>query len=524
MIRRTELPAGSPHLDGARRGQDLAALTGGESVDVLVIGGGVTGTGVALDAASRGLSVALLERGDLAQGTSRWSSKLVHGGLRYLAQGAFGLAFESARERSLIMRHIAPHLTRPVGMLVPLTARVPRRKGVEVEVGIRIGDAFRIASRTSRRTLPPPRRVSALEAARLAPGLDTDGLRGAILYWDGQLEDDARLVVALARTAAAHGARILTRTAVTGVRPGVVAARDELSGERFELKARHVIGATGVWAGELAPDVKLRPSKGAHLLIPSARLGDPRAAVSVPAERDNTWVFAVPLADGLTLVGLTDDPFPGPPVDAPRVEPEEEHFLLETISTALAADLTPDDVVGRFAGLRPLVDGDEGATADLSRRHAVIEDPDTGLVTITGGKLTTYRRMAEDAVDVVAARPGVRATRCRTKTLPLVGAPGGPVAAGAPAADLPPRLLRRFGTEAPGVAALAAGRPELLRPAVDGHPGLAVELLFGARAELALTPEDLVDRRVRIGLVDALRPAALVAAAPLLSDAEEVPR
>jgi len=494
---------GSTSLNAARRAADLDALAGGAAIDVLVVGGGITGAGVALDAASRGLSVALLERRDLAHGTSRWSSKLVHGGLRYLESHDFGLAWESARERATLMRRTAPHLVRALPFLIPLDEAVDHRGAAKIRTGMRIGDVLRTASGLRGRDLPPPRVVSAHEARRLAPALRAEGLRGAMLSWDGQLEDDARLVIAVARTAAAHGARIVTYAEVEAISDRGARARDARTGEAFDVRARHVVLAAGVWAGGLTPGVELRPSRGSHLLVPAERLADPRAAVNVavPGGRSR-WVFSIPRGDGLVAIGLTDVDAPGPPPDEPAVSAEEERELLEHASRALDVTLGRDDVVGRYAGLRPLLAGAEGVTADLSRRHAVVEDPETGALSIVGGKLTTYRRMAQDAVDLIAARPGVRAGRCSTHRLPLAGARG------APAAGLPPRLGRRYGSEAAAVAALADGRPELLEPLAPGLPACGAELRFGLEHEGALTLADLLDRRTRLGLVPERRLAA----------------
>jgi glycerol-3-phosphate dehydrogenase len=494
----------SASLTPARRAEELERLAGGEVVDVLVVGGGITGTGVALDAAARGLSVALLERADLANGTSRWSSKLVHGGLRYLEHGEWGLAWESARERALLMGRIAPHLVRPLPFLIPLGGDVARRRAAKTMAGLRLGDGLRAGARTSRRALPPPRRISALEARRLAPALAEDGLRGALLSWDGQLEDDARLVVAVARTAAAHGARILTRVRVTGVRDDGAEAVDERTGAALRVRARHVVVATGVWAGELSGAVRLRPSRGSHLLVAAERLGAPRAAVNVPVPGERgRWVFALPRTDRLVAIGLTDVAVEGEATDDPRPDAAEEAELLAHASSALGTRLEPADVAGRYAGLRPLLAAD-GATADLSRRHAVVTDPGSGALVVVGGKLTTYRRMAQDAVDRITPRP------CRTARLPLVGA--------APPATLrgvaaPAALVRRHGTEAVAVVALADGRPELLEPVAPGVPWCAAELLWAARHELVLDPDDLADRRTRAGLVPAWRDAVLDAAA-----------
>jgi glycerol-3-phosphate dehydrogenase len=492
-------------LNEARRAIELERLAGGEEVDVVVVGGGITGVGVALDAASRGLSVALLERRDLAHGTSRWSSKLVHGGLRYLEHREWGLAWESAVERATLMRTVAPHLVRPLPFLIPLDAALARPTAAKTMLGLRIGDGLRTAARTSRRLLPPPRRVSTLEARRLAPALPASGLRGALLSWDGQLEDDARLVVAVARTAAAHGASILTYAPVTGLREDGVEAVDARTGAAFTLRARHTVLATGVWTGALASSVKLRPSRGSHVLVPAARLGDPRAAVNVPVPGERgRWVFALPRSDGLVAVGITDVPASGEPADEPRPDPAEEAELLHRASAALDTPLGPGDVAGRYAGLRPLAaGGDSTVSADLSRRHVIVADPDTGALAIVGGKLTTYRKMAEDVVDRLTDRP------CRTHRIPLIGAAS---PAALRAVDAPERLVRRYGTEAPAVAALAAGRPYLLEPVAPGVPAYGAELLWAARHELALTAGDLVDRRTRAGIVPAWRAAALASA------------
>jgi glycerol-3-phosphate dehydrogenase len=501
----------SASLNEARRAAELERLAGGEVVDLVVVGGGITGAGIALDAASRGLSVALLERRDLAHGTSRWSSKLIHGGLRYLEHGDVGLAWESAVERGILLRSVAPHLLRPLPFLIPLDAAVDRRTAARLQVGGRIGDGLRSAARTSRRALPPPRRISALEARGLAPALRAAGLRGGLLSWDCQLEDDARLVVAVARTAALHGARVLTYADVVGLREDGVDAVDGRTGERFSVRARRTIVAAGVWTSELTDAVMLRPSRGSHLLVRAERLGDPRAVVNVkvPGERGR-WVFAIPRGDGLVAIGLTDVDAPGEPDDEPRPDPAEETELLHRASAALDVPLGPDDVAGRYAGLRPLAAGGEGgpaATADLSRRHALVEDPASGALAIVGGKLTTYRRMAQDAVDRISDRP------CRTARLPLVGA-AAPAALRSVAA--PERLVRRYGTEAPAVVALADGRPELLEPLGEGVPACGAELLWAVRHELALTPADLADRRTRAGLVPEWRAAVVDAAERLL--------
>ena len=474
-----------PYLTRERRARELDGLTS-TTVDVLVVGGGVTGCGVALDAASRGLSVALVEKSDLAHGTSRWSSKLVHGGLRYLATGDVALAYESARERDILLRRTAPHLVRPLPMVVPLADDIGRRDGLLFDAGHRTGDVLRLLAGTPRSALPRPRRIGATETVRLVPGVRRDGLRGGLLNWDGQLEDDARLVIALARTAASYGARILTRVTALDSAGQV---HDELTGTTAQLRARAVVNATGVWAGTLAPETKLRPSKGVHVVLPAVVLGNPTASmtVAVPGER-NRYVFALPHPDGLVYVGLTDDPIDGPFPDVPTAGEHEISFLLDTLSRGLDRPLSRTDVVGTYAGVRPLLAGVEGRTADLSRRHAVVHGGD-GLWTVLGGKLTTYRRMAQDVVDKLTDVPS------RTRDLPLVGATG-PVAR-----DVSPRLVRRYGAEAGQVAALAVDDQRLLDPIAPGLPVLGVELRWGVVAEGALTAEDLLERRTRLSLV-----------------------
>jgi glycerol-3-phosphate dehydrogenase len=489
-------------LTAATRARSLDALSS-EVVDVLVVGGGVTGTGVALDAASRGLSVALVEKSDLAHGTSRWSSKLVHGGLRYLASYDFDLVLESARERHVLLTTTAPHLVRPLPMVVPLSVDVSRRDGMLVDVGQRLAGGFRRWAGTRTADLPGPRRLSVAETTRLLPAVRRDGLRGGLCSWDGQLEDDARLVVTLARTAASLGAHVVTYCRATSIDGSGADVVDERTGASVRLRARHVISCTGAWADTLAPETRLAPSKGVHVVLPSAVLGHPGAAMTVPVPGEsNRYVFALPHADGLVHVGLTDDPIPSVP-DVPRAEEHEIRFLLEVLSHGLEVPLQRSDVIGSFAGVRPLLAGAEGATADLSRHHAVVQG-DNGAWTVLGGKLTTYRKMAQDAVDKVSDEP------CRTTQLPLLGAVGSLLTSGAP--DVPARLVRRYGAEAGEVAALAGGDPRLLEPVAPGVPVLGVELLWGVLAEGALTTGDLLERRTRLSLVDGWAEAAMPAA------------
>lgn len=477
------------YLNAERRSRELDELSG-MTVDVLVVGGGATGCGIALDAVSRGLSVALVEKDDLAFGTSRWSSKLIHGGLRYLATGDVGIAHESARERGILMTRTAPHLVRALPMVVPLSRDISVKDGLLFDAGHRAADALRAKVGTPRTTLPRPRRISAVETTRLVPGVRRDGLRGGLLNWDGHLEDDARLVVAIARTAAGRGARILTH-----VRYDDGVLTDQLTGRTLAAQAKTVVNATGAWADQITPGTKLRPSKGVHIVLRAADLGNPTASMTVPVEGEpNRYVFALPHADGIVHVGLTDDPVDGPLPEVPRAEEPEIDFLLATVNRGLERQLGRADIIGSFAGVRPLIAGEEGRTADLSRRHAVsLQD---GLLTVLGGKLTTYRKMAEDAVDLISDVP------CRTAELPLVGA-------GAVGTD---RLTRRYGSEADQVAACGE-----LTPIAEGLPVLHAELVWGLRAEGAITAEDLLERRTRLSLVDAWHEAAKPVVEALLS-------
>jgi glycerol-3-phosphate dehydrogenase len=495
-------------LSAARRARDLDAA-GTRTFDLAVVGGGVTGVGVALDAAARGLSVLLLERADLASGTSRWSSKLIHGGLRYLAHGEIGLARESARERAVLMGTTAPHLVRQLPFVVPDVAG--RDVTALAEVGGRLGDAVRISVPGGLRSLPSTRRVAADRVAQLVPGVRPG--RGGVVFWDGQLIDDARLVVTLARTAAAYGAHVLTGADVRAVDGGAVHV--SVDGSALTVRASVVVNAAGVWAQRLAPGIRLVPSRGSHLVVPASRLGMPTAALTVPLPGSRSrYVFALPQPGDLVYLGITDEPVPGPvPDDDPVPSDAEVTQLLDTVNQVLASPLSREDVVGSYAGLRPLVlpasagTGPGDATADLSRKHLLSwEGP---VLTVVGGKLTTYRSMAEQTVDAVVARLGRGRASSPTARLPLVGA--------APRVVLdrvaaPARLVARYGTEAPAVAALG---DDLV---VGERAETLGELRFAVRAEGARTVADLLDRRTRIGLVPADRARAVPVAERVLAE------
>ncbi|MCD7438325.1 glycerol-3-phosphate dehydrogenase/oxidase [Streptomyces lincolnensis] len=504
----------STSLSAARRSRELADTVDGPVVDVLVVGLGATGAGAALDAAARGLSVVAVDAHDLAFGTSRWSSKLIHGGLRYLASGQFDVAHESAVERGVLMERTAPHLVRAQPFVLPLTPLVSRTQAAVTWAGFRAGDALRLTARTARATLPAPRRLSGVETRHLAPALRTDGLRGGLLSWDGRLTDDARLVTALARTAAGHGARILTRVRALEVTGSGARIRDELTGAEGQIRARAVINASGVWAGDLVDGIRIRPSRGTHLVLRADRLGPLPAGLHIPVPGETSrFVLVLPQGDGRVYVGLTDEPVEGDVPDVPEAPESDIGFLLDVLGSVLDLPVQRDDVVGAFAGLRPLLDtaadsGTAARTADISRRHAVLTSPD-GVITVVGGKLTTYRRMAEDAVDATVTARGLAAGPSPTASLPLVGAAPPHVLDTLPA---PRPLLRRYGTEAPAVHALGASDPRLRAPVLPGHPVTRAELLWAVRHEGALDEADVLDRRTRIGLVPEDRAAALEAA------------
>ncbi|MER5842566.1 glycerol-3-phosphate dehydrogenase/oxidase [Streptomyces prasinus] len=514
--------ASSSSLSAGRRARDLAAAVGGDAVDVLVVGLGATGAGAALDAASRGLSVVAVDAHDLAFGTSRFSSKLVHGGLRYLASGQIDVAHESAVERGVLMERTAPHLVRAQPFVLPLTPLVSPGRAALARAGFRAGDALRLAARTARATLPAPRRISATETRHLAPAVRADGLRGGLLSWDGRLTDDARLVTALARTAAAHGARILTRVRALELTASGARVRDGLTGEEGGIRARAVINASGVWAGGLVDGIRVRPSRGTHLVLRPESLGPLPAGLHIPVPGEtNRFVLVLPQDDGRVYVGLTDEPVDGPVPDVAEAPETDIGFLLDVLCSVLDVPLHRADVVGAFAGLRPLLDtsadgsGTPPRTADVSRRHAVLTSSE-GVVTVVGGKLTTYRRMAEDAVDTAVRVRRLPAGPSRTASLPLVGAASPHALAALPA---PRRLVRHYGTEAPAVHALGVRDARLGEPVLPGHPVTGAELLWAVRHEGALDESDLLDRRTRIGLVPADRAAALDAVRTLLDEA-----
>jgi glycerol-3-phosphate dehydrogenase len=469
-------------LDPATRRRAIEAATSGD-LDVLVVGGGITGAGAALDAATRGLRVALVEARDLASGTSSASSKLIHGGLRHLEMGDLGLVREALRERELLLTRLAPHLVAPVPFLWPLRGRGWERG--YLGAGLLLYDTIGGA-----RSVPRHRHLTRRGALAVAPALRPDALVGAVQFHDAA-EDDARMVVAVARTAAAHGAHVATRVRVTGFRrPGEVEAVDGESGEPLVLRARHVAGAAGVWTDrlrELAGGVSSRrivPSKGIHLFVARERL---RMDTGLLARTEKSVLFVIPWQGGW-LIGDTDTPWRHGP-DGPVATGADVDYLLARTNALLAEPLTRDDVHGVTVGLRPLVaDAARSDTTRISRQH-VVEAPAPGLTTIAGGKYTTYRVMAADLIDAVA--PG---TRSVTRDVPLLD-------------------------RSDELAALIAAQPDLAEPLAGGHT--RAEIVYACTHEGALHLEDVVERRTRLALaapdrgLAAAAPAAALMAGPL---------
>jgi len=475
--------------------------------DVLVIGGGMTGTGIALDAAARGLSVALIEKGDFGSGTSSKSSKLVHGGLRYLQQREFRLVYENLYERQRLLEN-APHLVSPLPFLIPLFGKdgiVSKTVARSYSTALWLYDVtggLRIGKRHAK--------ISKDEAARHLPTLRLDRLVAGFLYYDAR-GDDARIALALARSAEDRGGIVANYVEATsmvtspaGVVTGVTARRcgpnDDGTNE-FTISAKIVVNAAGVWADEIRdfeagkqrPSIK--PAKGVHLSVPADRLPCDIAAV-IPVIADKRSIFVVPWREvGYTFIGTTDTAYDGP-LDDPRCTEEDVAYLLGAINALTSASLTPQDVTGVWAGLRPLLlpegEGElKERTADLSRRHKVTVT-NHGVVTIKGGKWTTYRKMAEDTVDVVMQQLG-RSTKCTTKKLPLHGA----TKQAPPATD---HLANRYGTDVQAVLSLAKDDDQ---PLAESLPYLPAELRYAAMAEYAQSLSDVLARRLRLAIQDA---------------------
>jgi glycerol-3-phosphate dehydrogenase len=482
-------------LDPAARNAALRAL-GDDQLDVLVIGGGITGAGVALDAATRGLSVGLVERDDFASGTSSRSTKLIHGGLRYLEHRDFRLVREALTERRLLLTTIAPHLVQPVPFLLPLRNAAQR---AYFGAGVALYDLLSGGSRA----VPRHRHLGRRAARAAAPALRDDAAAGAIRYFDAQM-DDARYALTVLRTAVARGAVAASRVEVVGFagdeRVTGVRLRDRISGGEIDSRARVTVLAAGVWSRELellagiSRPIQIRASKGVHLLVPRERI-ELDDALIVRTERS---VLLVVPWNGHWLIGTTDTPVQSAST-APTATREDVGYLLAHVNSVLRRPLTYADITGVFAGLRPLVDGRGAETTRISREH-VVHRARPGLVTVVGGKFTTYRVMAADAMDVATAELDIAAAPSRTSTTPLLGSSGLDDARRAlthlelPAAARE-RLLQRYGSLAPKIAEV--GGADFV-PHGCGY--LRAEIVYAATDEGALTVEDVLARRTRIAL------------------------
>ncbi|HKN89268.1 MAG TPA: glycerol-3-phosphate dehydrogenase/oxidase [Acidimicrobiia bacterium] len=537
------------NFDARQRERNLERLAS-EPFDLLVIGGGITGAGVALDAAGRGLRTALVERGDFAAGTSSRSSKLVHGGLRYLQQKEFRLVYEALAERQRLLR-LAPHLVKPLPFLIPVFAAGMAGQARARAYARGVGTALWMYDATGGARIGKlHKRLSKREALELMPDLDGRKLAAGFLYYDARV-DDARLTLTVVKTAASLGAVTVNRVEGTGLlRTGGqvegAVLTDRLTGRQLQTRAAAVVNAAGVWADELraldegANPRSIRPAKGVHITLPAGRPAlDIAAVLSVPGEKRS--VFVIPWGDRI-YVGTTDTDYDGP-LDDPQCTAADVDYLLGALNAWVTKPVGRHEVLSSWAGLRPLVGGSGPAseappgskTADLSRRHSVRVAP-SGLVTIVGGKLTTYRAMAEDTVDEAVRvmrlhragagdGRGSRAARVpdsRSGSTPLFGADGydeltEPDAAerlGLPA-EVVAHLAGRFGGHARAVAAMVRDRAELGERLVPGLPYLKAEAVYAVRYEMALTLEDVLSRRTRALLLDA---AATAGAAPSVAE------
>ncbi|HZC40589.1 MAG TPA: glycerol-3-phosphate dehydrogenase/oxidase [Streptosporangiaceae bacterium] len=518
--------------EGAGLGPDeraaaLAALAGGEH-QVLVVGGGVVGAGVALDAATRGLSVGLLEARDFASGTSSASSKLIHGGLRYLEQFNVGLVREALAERAVLLQRVAPHLVRPVPFLFPLTHHLWER--AYVGAGLSIYDSLGFAPGRTR-GLPGHRQLSRRAALRVAPALSRAAITGAVAYYDAQV-DDARYVVTLARTAAGYGARVATRTQVTGfLREGerVTGARatDLETGAEFEVRAQQVVNATGVWTDDIQSLVggrgviNVRASKGVHLLVPRDRI---HSSAGIITRTASSVLLIIPWGRHW-IIGTTDTDWGGN-LARPAATGADIDYLLAAANRLLEVPLTRDDVTAVYAGLRPLLAGESDLTSRLSREH-VVASPVPGLVMVAGGKYTTYRLMARDAVDAVAHGLDSRVPQSCTDRVPLAGADGYVAlwnarrrlaeSSGLHVARIE-HLLNRYGSLTSELLALIQADPGLARPLAGADDYLRAEIVYAATHEGARHLGDVLSRRTRISIETAGHgEAAAAEAADLLA-------
>ncbi|MCW2767823.1 MAG: dependent oxidoreductase [Nocardioides sp.] len=513
----------------------MAGLGAEGELDVLVVGGGVVGTGTALDAVTRGLSTGLLEQRDLASGTSSRSSKLIHGGLRYLEMLDFGLVREALQERGLLLTRLAPHLVKPVPFLYPLTHRGWERP--YVGAGLALYDAMAMLGKYDM-GLPRHRHLFRRQVARIAPDFKADKIAGAIQYYDCQV-DDARLVLTIARTAAAHGAHVATRVKVTGfLREGerVVGVRafDLENLREFEVRARVVVNAAGVWTDEIQEMVggrgalHVQASKGIHLVVPRDRI---RSEAGFIARTEKSVLFVIPWGRHW-IIGTTDTDWNLDKAH-PAASRADIDYILDHVNKILREPLDHDDVEGVYAGLRPLLSGESEPTSKISREHTVVT-PVPGLVMIAGGKLTTYRVMAKDAVDAAAhslkSTVNLTIRDSITDRVPLIGADGYETRAnqrvmlarrsGLHVARID-HFLNRYGSLIDDLLALIDSRRLLALPLEGAEDYLAAEIVYAVTHEGARHLDDVLTRRTRISIetfdrgVGAAAPAAALMAAEL---------
>lgn len=496
-------------LNFASRLASIDAMKSG-ALDILIVGGGITGLGAALDAAARGLSVGLIEQDDLASGTSSKSSKMIHGGLRYLEQLNFGLVREALKERGLLLHRLAPHLVNPVPFIIPYRGGFLQRLYLSIGVFLyeRLAGSKHVSSH---------RYLNSSALAKAAPALRQHHFSGGIEIWDAQ-EDDARYAMFVARTAAAKGARIATRVKAESLileKGRVVGAKvsDRETGEAFEIRARHVATAMGPWTGQLdigQPDMppRLRPSKGVHIILPKNAI---EMASGLIARTGTGLIFVIPW-EGQWLIGDTDTEWQGDPGTA-TVTAQDVATILERLNSVLATPVSTDQILGAYAGVRPLVeDHRSGGTTDVSRKH-VIASPIPGLTAICGGKYTTYRKMAEDLIDTIVkdCRPTTRLSSS-TEWLPLLGASGfqqmmsdreGIANKANLTSKQVERLLHRYGDCIADILELMARRPELSVILRRDPLLLATEVVYACSHEGALHIEDVLERRTRTSILSA---------------------
>lgn len=471
-------------LNPAQRNLHLSRMAS-QTFDVVVVGGGVTGAGAALDASSRGLRVALVEQRDYASGTSSRSSKMFHGGLRYLEQFNFGLVREALRERNLMLNRLSPHLVQPVSFVYPLQHRFWER--IYVGAGVFL---YELLARLADNPLPWHQHLGRKGVRQLAPALSAFG---GVRYWD-TVVDDARHTMTLARTAAAQGALLASSTRLTAIardggRVTSVRVRDLESGRDIDIETKAVINATGVWTDdveELAGDHRsdVRASKGIHVLVPRDRVD---SETGILLRTEVSVLFVIPW-DQHWIVGTTDTPWSLHRAH-PAASRSDIEYLLTRVNTALKTPLANEDIVGVYAGLRPLLKGESEDTSKLSREHAVI-DRGNGLISVSGGKYTTYRVMASDAVDALAPYLDTALPPSGTETIPLVGA--------TPPGDN--RLHRRYGTLTAELEQLMSARPEYRELVVADSPYLVAEIAYAVTHEGALHLDDVLTRRTRMSV------------------------